>query len=382
MTILVEDSQRNTLVSWSKSAVTNGVATGTILSPFSSRRVTSGYGGLALTNAGLLLKAGVDVWLDPETHALQMPGVGDYRFYDEWDLWSGTRGTLDTDAEMRDHVERVFREQDRFKSPHLAPTILLEAPSNSTSEQALRLAEIAVEIDPDCYLAIAGHQSFWASSRALDAHIGALAQLEPQGWWLSVARQTTDLPTAAIENEVFGLCRTSRSLSEYATVHISHGDMAALPAVAAGARSVGTGWDPRQRVLAFSSYEERDDDSDGGQWFQKRTLEGLLSLLGRRDTQLLTQQHPQLAQALLPGSAPLDVERSFLHHARILNRVVDDLSAAASPRDAYLDLVSRYEQAQKQWPKVVSAVGTASQAAGWITPMLRGLKRYGAEEGF
>ncbi|MGH3600344.1 MAG: hypothetical protein ACRDQH_08710 [Pseudonocardiaceae bacterium] len=117
-----------------------------------------------------------------------MPNVGDFRYYDEWDLWSGTRDALTTAGDMRDHVRRVFAIQDTLGTPHLAPAILLNSPSSSTSQAALQLAEIAAEEDPKCYVTVAGDGAFWSGGPALDAHVGALAQIEPAGWFLVVAR--------------------------------------------------------------------------------------------------------------------------------------------------------------------------------------------------
>jgi hypothetical protein len=248
--------------------------------------------------------AGARVFFDPETHALQMPAVGDFRYYDEWDLWPSERGALNDVADFREHVRRVFAVQDYLEVPHLAPTMLLHSAHSATSQRALELAEAAMEQDAACWLSIAGDSTFWSGGSALDAHIGALAQLEAGGWWLTVVRSLPVLPVDALPVEVYGLCRTARALSEDASVHISHGDLAGLPAIAAGATTLGTGWGARQRACAYASYAARDPDAEGGQWFSQATVEGLLSLLVRSEAQVLADRDADLARTLLPGVVP------------------------------------------------------------------------------
>jgi hypothetical protein len=314
VTLVVEDTARNNLASWAIRAAQQGTVTGAVISPFSTPLV-SGAKQSALRTVQRLQHEDVEVWLDPETHALQMPSVGDFRYYDTWPLWSGQRGDLGSSTQQRDHIERVFAQQDQLGVSHLGPTILLQSSQSPESALALEFAQAANEIDPQARLAIAGSPGFWASGANLNAHIGALAQLEPPGWSMSVARSLTILPVPAMAEEVHGLCRTARALGEDADVHISHGDLAGLPALAAGATTLGTGWDPRQRVLAYASYETRSSGGDGGSWFQQTTYEGLLSLLGRSEATLLEQQAPPLSAKLLPGSLLPGAREAFLHHA-------------------------------------------------------------------
>lgn len=381
MNVLIEDTARNNLAAWTLDVVGQGFARGAVISPFSTPRYKTSYKQSARETVTRLVDEGAEVWLDPETHALQMPAVGDFRYYDDWPLWGGPRGQLDSQADRRAHVERVFEEQDELDLPHLAPTVLLHAPQSATSRRALALAEIAVELDPGCRLAIAGDAAFWAAGSSLDAHIGGLAQLEPSGWWLTVARGLTVLPVPALAEEVHGLCRTARALGDDGDVHISHGDLAGLPAIAAGANTLGSGWDPRQRVSAYTSYEARTSGGDGGQWFQQATLEGLLSLLTNADARVLSQQDAALAARLIPGAVPPGPKEAFLHHIEVLDRVASGL-VAATYRAAYIDLRDRYRVARHDWPDVANAIGGGSRADAWINPLLGGLELYGQTESF
>jgi hypothetical protein len=151
--------------------------------------------------------------------------------------------------------------------------------------------------------------------------------------------------------------------------------------VAAGAHTIGTGWDPRQRVLAYASYEARGVGGDGGSWFQQSTLEGLLSLLVRSEAQTLYQQNQPLAARLLPGTVPPGASEAFLHHVGVLGRVVGALTAAEYA-PAYADLGGRYAAAAAAWGDVARSLGIASRADGWLSAVTAGLALYGATEGF
>lgn len=381
MSLIIEDTARNNLAAWTSEAVNAGHVVGAVLSPFSTPHNSTNYKRSARDTAQRLRDEGAEVWFDPETHALQMPAVGDFRYYDDWPLWSAARGQLATAPDMRDHVKRVFEAQDVLGTPHLAPTILLHSPQSATSQRALQLAQAATDIDPACRLSIVGDAAFWAGGAALDAHIGALAQLEPAGWSVTVARGLTYLPVQAIPEEIHGLSRTVRALSDDGPVHVSHGDLAGLPAVAAGATTLGTGWDPRQRICAYGSYEQRDSGGDGGQWFQQSTLEGLLSLLTRADAQVLAQQNQALAARLLPGLVPPGAKEAFLHHAAVLAGVVAELRQL-NPQAAHQSLDGRYDSARQDWTAVAAALHTRSRADAWITPFQDGHVLYGQTEGF
>lgn len=381
MSLWLEDSARNVLGAWAIETKNAGLAEAAVLSPFSTPYEKDWKPG-AVETVQRLHAAGLEVWLDPETHVFQMPSVGAFRYYQTWDLWSGASGVLSTPADRRDHTERVFAAQDALGLPHLAPTILLHSAQSQTSQEALDLSRVAVELDPGCRLAITGDSTFWGAGHLLDGHVGALAQLEPAGWFVTVARQLSVVPVPATGNEIHGLCRTVRALSEDAPVHISHGDLAGLPAMAAGGTTLGAGWDVRQKASSYSSYLAPDPQVEGGGWFGQATYEGLLSCLVRGDAQVLANRQPALAAQLLPGALPpgAAAKPPWLHHAGVLQRACE---ALAAPREqAYGELRTKYEAAVQAWASVASALGTPSRAGEWITPFLEGLLAYGATEGY
>lgn len=380
MPLLVEDTARNNLVAWTKRALDAGAAEGAVLSPFTTPRLKTNYKQSGAQTVERLHELDASTWFDPATHVLQMPNAGDFRYYDDWDLWPGEAGVLTTEGDQREHVRRVFAVQDTLGVPHLGPTVLLHSPQSNTSVRALRLAEIAIEEDPSCYLTVAGDTAFWAGGPALDAHVGGLGQLQPSGWFLVVTRNVAILPVQAAEEEVHGLCRTVRSLSEDGPVHVSHGDLAALPAVVAGATTVGTGWDPRQRVCAYASYVEREGGDGGGAWFQQTTHQGLLSLIGRGDSQLLANVNPALSQRLMPGSVPPGPAEIWEHHATVLGAAVEALRPGGAT--SYQNLDSRYLAAVADWGPVAQALGCSSLAGAWVGELSLGLNRFAATEGW
>jgi hypothetical protein len=381
VTVWLEDSARNVLGAWAIETRKAGLAEAAVLSPFSTPYKKDWKPG-AVETVQRLHEAGVSVWLDPETHVLQMPSVGAFRYYQTWDLWSGVPGMLNTTAAQRDHTERVFAAQDALGLPHVAPTILLHSAQSQTSQEALDLGRIAVELDPGCRLAIAGDSTFWSAGHLLDGHVGALAQLDPAGWFVTVARQLSVVPVPATAAETYGLCRTVRALSEDGPVHVSHGDLAGLPAVAAGGTSLGAGWDVRQKVSSYASYLAPEPQGDGGGWFGQATFEGLLSCLVRNDAQVLFNRQPALAAQLLPGALPPGnaAKPPWIHHVGVLQRACEALTVPHE--QAYSGLRSRYEAAIEAWGSVATALGSPSRANEWIAPLLDGLLAYGADEGY
>lgn len=382
MTVFIEDTPRNNLAAWVPEAVGLGYARGAILSPFASPFVGNSYKPAAPRIVAQLQDADAEVWFDPATHALQMPLVGDFRYYDAWGLWGGTRGDLSSAGLQRDHVRRVLEAQEGLGSQPLSPTVLLDSTSGGPVETALAMAEEALAQRTECALSIAGTPAFWAAEDDLDAVVGAFAQLNARRWLLAVVRSATALPVGASLGEVAGLCRTSRSLQQFGSVHVSHGDLAALPAVAAGASSVGSGWDTRQRVCSSTSYESRDPSAGGGGWFKRPTFQGLFGLLSRAEAERFVSQESALATRLLPGSLhPDGPKEAFLHHVACLSRLVDTASTGDF-QTRYRNLNDLYLTARRNWPVASQAAGTLSAAAQWVEPFMGGLSTYAQGEGW
>ncbi|GAA4380501.1 hypothetical protein [Nocardioides caricicola] len=382
MGVLIQDTARNNLVTWSVHAVAGGYGVGTMLSPFASPFEANGFKRSALATSEAIREAGGEFWLDPMTYALDMPRAGDFRHYAEWDFWSTTRGDLTSRAAMREHVQRVFRAQTALDSPALAPTVLVSYPDTPRSQTALELAQVAMEADTGAWLSVAGDQEFWSAGAELDAHVGALDQLEPAGWMFIVTRGDNSMPPSASTNEIFGLMRATYALSQDRPVRVAYGDLAAVPALAAGAEVVGTGWDIRQRICAYQDFEERPADTqDGGGWYQRPTLAGLLGGLTSREYEVLVSEEAALAARLTPAAIGPRPEQAFRHHATVLTNVATALSSlsgrarAEAMRQMYLD-------AEGEWPAVQAITGTRLGPSRWIAPFKAGLEVFMTSEGW
>lgn len=381
MGVFLGDTARNTLIKWTTNAVKGGYATGAHLSPFTSPRLANGFKRSALDTSDQIRAAGGEFWFDPMTYALSMPRAGDFRHYDTWDLWGGTRGNLTTRSARRNHIDRVFAIQGELSSPLLAPSLLVSYPDTPTSQSALELSQEAVEVNPASWLTVAGDQQFWSAGAELDAHVGALDQLEPAGWVLVVTRADNAMPPSATAEEVYGLMRTTFALSQDRPVRIAFGDIAGLPAVAAGAEAIGTGWDMRQRICAYQDFEEREGDQSGGGWYQRPTLRGLMGGLSNGEHAVLSSENLVLASRLNPGTIGPKPEQAFQHHAAVLTEIVEDLSLL-SGRDRVEALRRLYTQARPEWTEVKRVTGAKIGPDRWIKPFLDGLDLFATSEGW
>ncbi|MFP4512802.1 MAG: hypothetical protein ACLFRV_07640 [Acidimicrobiales bacterium] len=354
---------------------------GAVLNPFCSPPVSTSFKRNVAHQAATLNGMGADVWFDAMTHVLQMTGADDFATYDQWGLWDGTRGAVGSRSQRRFHLDRVFEIQDECGSPRLAPTVLLNSASGSEVVAALALTEEGLDIADGCWGTIAGTAGFWAGGADLDALVGTLAQLPVGGWFVSVVRPTDTFPVRASAEEIAGICRAIRGLSEFAPVHVSHGDLAGLPAVAAGAASIGTGWDARQRVLAMSTFEYRPPAGGGG-WFARNTLERLFAFLARADVARLFAQDAVLASSVFVGALhPDGPKEAFLHHVASLRNLLDGIGDGPY-EDRFTQLLSMYQQAVASWPAVSSTAQLTEGAADWVEAYVAGLNVYGQDEGW
>ena len=171
-------------------------------------------------------------------------------------------------------------------------------------------------------------------------------------------RPLATIPVEAGPEEIHGICRTVRALSENAPVYISHGDLAGLPAVAAGAVGVGTGWDQRQRGCAFASYAAREPgEGGGGGWYERVTLAPLLGSLKPSESEVLSRQDPPLMRILgeVPPPGPRE---AFDNHLERLGALVDEISESTDYQQRFETLARLYGTAERIWPRVVTHTGS------------------------
>ncbi|MFI7164646.1 hypothetical protein ACIBM3_19505 [Rhodococcus erythropolis] len=382
MGVFISDMARNTLIRWTTRAVDGGYGIGAYLSPFTSPMLANGYKRSAEDTSDSIRASGGEFWFDPMTYALNTPRAGDFRHYDTWNLWPGQRGDLTTPQALRAHIDRVYEIQDELSSPRLAPSLLVSYPDTPRSQCALELSQEAIAASSSAWLTIAGDQEFWSAGTELDAHIGALDQLEPTGWLLVVTRSDNSMPPSATPEEIHGIMRTTFALSQDRPVRVAFGDVAALPAVAAGAEAIGTGWDLRQRICAYQDFEEREADAgSGGGWYQRPTLNGLMGGLSNGEHDILVSESAELARQLTPGTIGPKPEQAFRHHAGVLTGIVDELNTLSGL--ARVDsLRSRYLDAKTHWPEVKRITGTKIGSDRWIKPFLEGIDLFRASEGW
>lgn len=381
MGIFISDTARNNLAAWTAHGISQRYADGAYLSPFTSPVDANKYKKSAKDTANQILNAGGEFWFDPMSYALGMPHAGDFRHYDTWKLWSGSRGDFETRRSLLDHIQRVYAVQDQLGSPKLAPSLLVSYPDSPKSQQALELSREAIETESSTWLTIAGDQHFWTAGAELDAHVGALDQLEPTGWLLVVTREESSMPPAATAEEIYGLMRTTFALSQDRPVRIAFGDLAALPAVAAGADAVCTGWDIRQRICAYQDFKKKDGDKSGGTWYQRPTLIGLMGGLSKREYSTLMSEDESLTKRLSPGTIGPQPEQAFKHHAETLGTIVAQLTAL-SGRARIDALRERYTKAVPEWHGVKQITGSRLGAEHWIHPFLEGLELFASAEGW
>lgn len=384
--ILIHDGRRIGHRKWCVDAITSGSADGVVLNPFATPRVAEARHPSAADLASAVRAARGEVIFDAMTHAIFLQGTNKRDFYDAWELWDPTGPTLADQAQQLAHVERVFDRQNRVGAPTLAPTLQLKSPQSPDAQVVLDIAQIARGLDRDCWQSLVGTRSFWASGAQLDAYVGSLAALRAPVWMITVANElVVDHVPDLTETEAFaGLCRTVHSLSLRSRVIIAYGDFAALPAVAAGADTVGSGWDRAQRT--FDPLAFRVDSDPGIRIPASYVTQGGLNSVLRRDTaEAIERWDPARARAIRGGVMPPSDQAQRMHHLLQLRSAVRQIEAAGSDRSARVEeLRSRYSAATSDYDSLIAALPrTVREAdkAAWATNPSAVLEAYAVSEG-
>lgn len=386
--VLLHDSSRSGALTWATDLITNGIAAGMILNPFSTPRRTIPRAGRSAAKTGAtearhrLTDAGAEVFFDPTSHGALAAGANAFDMYDTWELWpAGNRGTT-TDAALTEHVDRVLARCNELSLHPIAPTLPLTSPTSPAAPSALRMAELAIEADAGAYVAIVGTSTFWSAGSALDAYVGELVQLRPAGWAVTVTRDALRYPWPGLDPaEVAGLCRTVHSLSlRDAEVIACHGDLAALPTVAAGATYVGSGWDVRHRVCAEDIFRASSEIRRASYRVAHR---GLLATLKRVEAETLHAADQTLSNRLVPGPLPPGHNDYWRHHLRVLDDRVNRVSRAGDGQARVDRLRRMYRTAQRNFDTVTGILGRLEAGrAQWIDPLADGLELYAQGEGW
>lgn len=382
--VLIHDGRRVGQLKWSLEALNAGVADGVILTPFATPRIKEPRYPSASEVANSVHEVGGEVIFDAMTHAAVMGQSDRFDFYDDWDLWGSSNKTLHSPAVRLSHVERVFRAQDQVVAPHLAPTLAINAPLSTEAANALETAKVAHSLDPATWQSLVGTRAFWASGSRLDAHIGLLASLRAPVWVVTVVNETVtdNVPDMADAEAFEGLYRSIHSLSLRSRVIIAQSDFSGLPAVAAGADSVGSGWDRGQRT--FDPLSFRQSDGSPRRSASYVTQGRLLSVLRRDAADAVNQWDSTRALAMRGGPMPTSDKLERIHHFRQLRGLVHAIEGS-STRQARVDELRRaYEQAGQDYQDLIQVLRptvTAQQRLMWVENPRAALEAYAVAEG-
>jgi hypothetical protein len=383
--VLLHDGRAVGHRKWCGEAVRAGYASGVIVNPFTTPRISQERHPSAstLTNDMNDLKA--DFIFDPMTHARMLATTNKLDFYDQWELWPNQVPALGTAGQNLDHIERVFQRQSMLSAPFLAPTVQLSSPMAAEAATALELARTARGLADTTWQSLVGTRTFWAAGPDLDAYVGGLVALRAPVWLLTIANEVVvdSLPDVRDIAAFEGLCRTVRSLSLRSRVIVCYADYAGLPAVAAGADTVGTGWHRAQRTFDPAAF--RLDSNPGPRRPAAYVTQGALHAVLRRDTaDQIVRWDSERANRIRGGPMPRTDGEERMHHLRQLSSVVEQLNNGEPGQQRYEILKDRYTTAATEFDALIANVPSVAprDKLVWHTPVQAVLDAYAAAEGF
>lgn len=384
--VLIHDGRRVGHRKWCVDAISAGSADGVVLNPFSTPRVAEPRHPSAADIAQAVRGVHGEVILDPMTHAVFLAGTNKRDFYDAWELWGPAGVTLDGAANQLAHVERVFDRQSQIGAPHLCPTLQLQSPQSPDAFRALEVGRVGRGLDSYCWQSLVGTRAFWSSGAQLDAYVGSLAALRAPVWMVTVANELVvdHVPDLTATDAFAGLCRTVHSLSLRSRVIVAYGDFAALPAVAAGADTVGSGWDRAQRT--FDPLAFRVDSDPGIRIPASYVTQGGLNSVLRRDTaEAIERWDAVQARAIRGGVMPPSDQAQRMHHLAQLRTAVQQINGVgashsvrvAELRDRYRAALANYDSLIANLPRIVRE----ADKTAWALNPSTALETYAASEG-
>lgn len=383
--VLIHDGRRVGHRKWTVDAVAARLADGAILSPFATPRVAEPRFPSGADMATAVRDVGGEVVFDAMTHARFLPGANKLDFYDGWELWGPGGPDLSTRAVQLEHVERVFERQQRLGAPSLAPALQLTSPSDAASATSLDVARVARGLDPGTWQSLVGTRAFWRSGARPDAYIGTLAALRAPVWVLTLANEIVvdHKPDMTDVDAWVGFCRTVHSLSERSRVIVAHADFSGAPAIAAGADSVGSGWDRGQRCFDPNSY--RLDSDPGIRIPASYVTQGELLAIMRRDVaEAIERWDARHAFRLRGGPMPPSDAAQRMHHLGQLRGAVNAISGQPTRAGRVQELRDRYRAAGTDFDVLTRALGRTVPAAEkdtWTSQPAAVLEAYASAEG-
>jgi len=386
VTILLHDGRRGGHATWLKETITAGLADGAILNPFATPLSAIPRHPSATTVIADLRdgqppgSAGPEILFDSASWAATLPGTDSWQGYDEWDLWPHhARGDLSDVGAIADHVRAVFKVQAELGVPYLAPTVAIDTATGQAAETALELSAEASRQQPGCKITVCGMNSFWRAGPALDAYIGRLARLRASGCYVIPLRDRARYPADMTDTAALaGWLRSIHSLSLRSRVIAAYTDHLGVIAAAAGADTVGTGWDQGQRVCSPDAFRT---SGPGGQNINYSPHPGLLARFTEAVARGLEDLASTFAGAMRWGEPiPSDMRGHREQHFRALNeQLTAVLNAGAVPADRYPAVRHMLTGADLSWDKAVAlgAQGVShNEKAMWLDGMRSGFEAY------
>lgn len=383
--LLIQDGRRTGHIRWCVDAVSRGIASGVFISPFSTPRVAAPRSPGGQEFARTVVGVGGEVVFDPMTHARLLASTNKLDFYDTWELWGSSDRTLSTPALQIDHIERVFLRQQQIGAPLLAPSISLSGASTPDAFLALDLARMARGMDASAWQSLAGTRALWADGAALDAFVGSLASFRAPVWMITVMNEQVvdNAPELSNVHAFQGLARTIHSLSERSRVILTHADYSGLPAVAAGADAIGSGWDRSQRT--FDPLYFRVDSDPGIRIPASYVTQGGLSAVLRRDTaNAIERWDPALAPTLRGGPMPPSDQAEWFHHLKQVRVLATSINLSGGHAGRVAALRGHYEQAAIHFDDLIAGLPTVVKPKDkgvWVDGPYAVLKAYADAEG-
>lgn len=362
-------------MAWAVEAVQDDLAAGIIISPFDTPLAPTQMRKSAEDLSSACLDSNSRFIMDPATFALELPGFDKLDFYADWRLWGPSRDLLDS-ASRAEHITRCRVAQEHLGSELLAPTVAVSSPAGSDSRLALSIARDARDDGCD-WLAIVGTEEFWRHGSELDEYVGEIAALKPTGVVITVLRSRQTYPVQADAQEMFGLLRTVFALSARSEVIVSHGDLAALPAVTAGAAGIGTGWDLGQRSMCPERFQR---SSGGGGSVRRVTYNELFASYMGVHPGALAAADPDLSAEMIVGPIPADLVALWRHHLASLNGWIDVLAAVDAGVERAAVLLAHYREAARRHRRVRAVYPMPSAEKQWLGAARAGLLMWLADE--
>ena len=379
--VLIHDSGRSGKLGWAARMLQEGQVVGFVASPWESPPTTQPRRPSAREIVTSLMDIGGTVLFDPETYGVFVQGANQRATYDSWGLWPNGQPSKDRPAILA-HVDRVAEVQHELGVPFLAPGLCLESPVGLDADRTLEAFDRMRSVigGGGWTASVVGTPAFWSAGPELDAFVGQIATMKPERCLLAVLRASGRYPwTDLTPEEVTGVCRTATSLSLHMPVVAGRSDFAGLPAVAAGAASIGTGWDLKQRVLSGDLFRA---DPGIRRQSQRVSHSGLLASLKRREAEQLRAGDASLSTALVPGPLPIDFNGHWRHHLAVLANAARVVGSQATARDRVRSLAASYKDAADAFAVVARhARPLEASASQWIEPLAQGLREYAESEG-